>query len=87
MRPPGSADDFAPTYNNLTMCNSQHGYDLRINQIYVLHLSKGEYGYDLRSGPFSIGWVKPENQIVFGKRGGEWQGPIAYDAYLERAKR
>lgn len=83
----GESDDFAPAHEGLTMHNSQRGYDLRTNQVYVLHLTKGAHGYDLRSGPFSIGWLKPDNRIVFGKLGGEWQEPVAYDAWLQRVKR
>jgi hypothetical protein len=83
----GSIDNFSPSIEVLTMFNSQCGYDIKANQVYILFLDKGKDGYyQPRSGPFSIGWIKPDNQICFGKLGWKWQDPIKYDEYLKTIK-
>ena len=69
----GQNDDYKPVHESLTLCNSQCGFDIKTNQVYVLFLSKTNGGLDLRSGPFSIAWLVPNGKVRFGKLGWSWQ--------------
>jgi hypothetical protein len=80
-------DTFEPAYEQLTMCNSQCGFNFKINQMYVVHLDKNKGGWEPRSGPFSIGWLKPENLICFGELGWKWQDNISSVDYLKTLRK
>ena len=79
--------DLTPAWKCLMMCNTQAAYDIRINQVYLMCLTRdAEEGWDLRSGPYSLGWIQPENKLCFGALGQKWQDPVETDKYMKELK-
>lgn len=78
--------DLRPAWPMLIMHNTQQAYDIRINQVYLMYLTKVKNGWDLRSGPLSLGWIKPENKIAFGELSQKWQKDQKADDYLRNVR-
>ncbi len=101
-RPVAPKGRYWPGPWEIRIANSQLGYDLRLNEAYLLFLSAcesedGRAGYDLRSGPYSLGWIRthmvssemekgmasrPETTIAFCAIGNAWGEPVPFETYM-----
>jgi len=83
----GEVDETRPA--SILMCNTQRGYDIRINNVYYLALNPIEKSkhWDLTSGPFSLGLVLLDNKIKLGRLSHEWSDEMHFGDFISSIKK
>jgi hypothetical protein len=83
----GEADETRPA--PIVMCNTQCGYDVRVNNVYYMALSpigKSKH-WDLTSGPFSLGLVLSDSKIKLGRLSHGWSDEINFADFVSGIKK